>query len=133
MSLVIRDATLEDIDFIAELELLLFPGYQANEHGVKLVIEAGMVQVSDRAGYIVTAWGPELIDVLRVGVHPDRQGRGIGRELMQSILDVAWLPIVLTVKRENTRARVLYRKLGFEFVGVVPQEEALVMLRSKNH
>ncbi len=131
MSNVIRDATLDDVDFVAEMELLLFPGYQANEHGVKQVIEAGMVQVSDRAGYIVTAWGPELIDVLRVGVHPDYQGKGLGRGLMQAILDVAWLPVVLTVKEENKKARKLYESLGFKYVALCPQDEALVMLRAE--
>lgn len=131
MSNVIRDATLDDVDFVAELELLLFPGYQANEHGVKLVIEAGMVQVSDRAGYIITAWGPELVDVLRVGVHPDHQGKGIGRDLMKAVLDVAWAPVVLTVKEANDKARKLYESLGFKYVAMCPQDEALVMLRAE--
>lgn len=131
MSHVIRDATLEDVDFIAELELELFPGYQANEQGVRQVIQAGMAMVCDQKGYIITAWGPELIDVLRVGVHPDYQGKGIGRDLVRAVLDAAWLPVILTVKKDNVRARRLYEWLGFTYVAIAPQDQALVMLRSE--
>jgi ribosomal protein S18 acetylase RimI-like enzyme len=129
MAHVIRDASLDDVDFIAELELSLFAGDHVNEYAVKQVIEAGMVQVCDQKGYIITSWGPELTDILRVGIHPDHQGKGIGQELMEAVLDHTWLPVVLTVRQDNVRAQRLYKKLGFRFVGLVPQDESLAMLR----
>lgn len=129
MTDAIRDATLDDVDFIAELELSLFPEYHVNEYMLGKVIKAGMIQVFDHVGYISTAWGPELIDILRVGVNPTHQGRGIGRALMEKVISQAWLPLVLTVKIDNTRAQNLYKKLGFKLAGIVPQEQALVMLK----
>jgi ribosomal protein S18 acetylase RimI-like enzyme len=129
MSEVIRRATLDDVDFVAELELSLFPDHHVNEYAVKQVIEAGMVQVFDQMGYICTSWGPELIDILRIAVHPDHQGKGIGRELMMAVLKNAWAPIVLMVKEDNLRAQALYKKLGFRFAGIAPQDQALAMFR----
>ncbi len=54
---------------------------------------------------------------LREGVH----GRGLGRRLMQAVLDEGdargLLMITLTVLRVNTKARSLYEKMGFVVKG----------------
>jgi putative acetyltransferase len=55
-------------------------------------------------------------------VHDDFFGRGIGRALMDKLLDVAdrWLGLVrldLTVVADNERAIKLYEKLGFAVEG----------------
>lgn len=55
-------------------------------------------------------------------VHPDFQGRGIGRALLDAALDIAdnWLMLVrveLTVFIDNTRAVALYKSAGFEVEG----------------
>ena len=56
-------------------------------------------------------------------VHHDFQGKGVGRKLMDSILDVAdnWLMLVrldLTVLSDNKRAIKLYESCGFVKEGV---------------
>ena len=126
---MIRLATQDDIDFIAELELSVFPDHGVNEYGVKQVIDAGMVMVFSQVGYIITHWGSELIDILRVGVHPDHRGRGIGHLLLDEVLSRAWLPVMLTVQQENTRAIQLYSALDFHPVSLMPQDTAIVMMR----
>jgi putative acetyltransferase len=60
---------------------------------------------------------------LGIMVHKDYQGKGIGRKLMQTLLDVAdnWLMLVrveLTVFSDNDRAIKLYESLGFEKEGL---------------
>ena len=55
---------------------------------------------------------------LGIAVHPEAQGRGIGRALMQALCDWAdnWgqvLRIELSVFSDNARAIALYRQLGF--------------------
>jgi len=55
-------------------------------------------------------------------VHRDYQGNGIGRKLMETLLDVSdnWLMLVrveLSVFIDNQKAIELYKKLGFEIEG----------------
>lgn len=56
--------------------------------------------------------------------HPDHQGRGIGRAMMEAMIDLAerWMNIErlsLVVFTENTNAIHLYRSLGFEIEGTM--------------
>lgn len=124
---MLRLATIDDIDFIAELERTMFPDHGVNEHAVRQVIEAGMVQVFAQAGYIITHWGSELVDILRVGVEPAHQGHGIGRLLLEDTLVNARLPVMLTVQISNRGARRLYSGLGFRPIGYMPQDASLIM------
>ena len=59
---------------------------------------------------------------LGMAVHPDAQGQGVGRALMQSLCDWAdhWgqvLRIELTVFVDNARAIALYERFGFRQEG----------------
>ncbi|MBI9012516.1 MAG: GNAT family N-acetyltransferase [Clostridiales bacterium] len=56
-------------------------------------------------------------------IHKDYQGKGLGRALMNTLLDIAdnWLMLVrveLTVFTDNEKAIGLYKKLGFEEEGL---------------
>lgn len=60
---------------------------------------------------------------LGIHVHPDWQGRGVGRGLMAALCDYAdnWLGLLrleLDVYRDNLRAQALYRRFGFVDEGV---------------
>lgn len=59
---------------------------------------------------------------LGMSVHEDWHGRGVGRRLMEALIDLGdnWLGalrIELTVYCDNDRAIKLYRKFGFEVEG----------------
>lgn len=54
------------------------------------------------------------------GIRPDLQGRGLGRLLMDRVLEAArvlGLQLKLEVGRDNLRARELYRRSGFKDLG----------------
>ena len=55
-------------------------------------------------------------------IHPDHQGKGVGRLLMEKMIDLAdnWLNLVrieLDVFTDNKRAVHLYKSMGFEIEG----------------
>ena len=76
-------------------------------------------------------------DLMSICVRPDRQGQGGGSLLMERILAYARgrkaRQVFLEVRRSNAPAQALYRKFGFQELGVRknyytdPQEDALVM------
>lgn len=81
----------------------------------------------------------EVADLLRVIVHPDLRGRGVGASLIRAGLDWAAAlgaqRMLLEVRPDNEPALALYRGLGFEPVTTRrdyygPGRHALVMLRA---
>jgi ribosomal protein S18 acetylase RimI-like enzyme len=59
--------------------------------------------------------------VFGIGLRESLHGRGWGRKLTRSVLDRAdelrISPVTLTVIKENTKAKALYEKTGFELRG----------------
>jgi [ribosomal protein S18]-alanine N-acetyltransferase len=73
------------------------------------------------AGLAVVAGPPEVeTEVHTIGVHPDAQGRGLGRRLLDGLLgraDELSAVVFLEVRTDNEPAMALYRSTGFEIVG----------------
>ncbi|MGW5481529.1 GNAT family N-acetyltransferase [Streptomyces sp. NPDC004008] len=72
--------------------------------------DAGMLQVEHR---------PTEIYLARIELHPDQQGRGIGSQLIRSLLQEARQQdrdLTLDVLVVNQRAQALYRRLGLHEV-----------------
>ena len=98
----------------------------ANSHEFVAVIadEAGAEKVIGMAGLTVHA-NPRQRHSAGIGlmVHTGYQGRGVGKKLLETLLDVAdnWLMLVrveLGVYTDNERAIGLYEKFGFEPEGL---------------
>jgi [ribosomal protein S18]-alanine N-acetyltransferase len=77
------------------------------------------------------------VQVNNVAVHPDCRGLGLGEAMMRyamgKVRDAGGAFMTLEVRQSNTPALTLYRKLGFEVMGVrknyytKPDEDAYVM------
>lgn len=77
--------------------------------------------------------------LLNIAVHPESRGRGIGRALVQECIRRGARAgsglIHLEVRAGNEEAQALYRKLGFEFMGIRKKyytdtgEDALLLSR----
>ncbi|MFG3494539.1 GNAT family N-acetyltransferase [Streptomyces sp. NPDC047928] len=60
------------------------------------------------------SWLDDSFVITELHVHPDHQGRGIGRELITTITDTADEPrSILSAIDTESPARKLYRKLGY--------------------
>jgi putative acetyltransferase len=93
---------------------------RAAADGIELVWEEGGRIVGEiHASCPGIAALAHLLTDLTIAVAPDAQGRGIGRGLFQALLDevTAHMPhihrVELFARVSNTRARALYRSLGF--------------------
>ncbi len=135
MSLVIRPVRMEDAPALAALRrrdavarnIYAYPSQRTLQ--VLTVLERARpsdhIFVAELDGRAVGLAGLHVSEgrerhVASVGlmVHDDVHGRGIGRALMNQLLDLAdrWLGLVrveLTVVGDNERAIKLYRSLGF--------------------
>jgi ribosomal-protein-alanine N-acetyltransferase len=73
-------------------------------------------------GYVCRWLIVDEVQILNLAVHPDRRRRGIGRLLMQRVLDEAAenkvRTMTLEVRDGNEAAMRLYEGLGFERAGV---------------
>jgi ribosomal-protein-alanine N-acetyltransferase len=126
--------TVEDAERCAELESLLFPGDDpwptaafvrelaaTHNHYVAARISA------DGGGALIGYGGisrlgrtpPFEYEIHTIGIDPAYQGRGIGRRLLDELLNVADGAVVhLEVRTDNEPAIALYRSVGFAAVGV---------------
>ena len=73
-------------------------------------------------GLAVVAGPPAAeAEIHTIGVHPDQQGRGIGRRLLTGLLERAdqmRATVFLEVRTDNGAALELYRSAGFERLGI---------------
>lgn len=104
---------------IEELENLLFDNafnattllYELNSGASCWVIGSERVE-----GYVLFREEAGLIDILRVGVHPSYQRRGLGNKLMEVPMKKS-ARCMLSVRKVNDGALRLYRRLGFSITG----------------
>ena len=128
----LRELTLADAPWCAELEQRLFPGdspwsveeFQSEITHV-LTKDFG-VEISGRlVGYAgMAVLGPPYdaeCEIRTIAVDPDYQGRGVGKLFMDAftrIADAQDVPIFLEVRTDNEPAMVLYHSYGFAKIGV---------------
>jgi [ribosomal protein S18]-alanine N-acetyltransferase len=88
-------------------------------------------------GYVLFWFLPEEVDIHNIAVHPDFRRQGIGRLLLEQVVDAARrqerLRVTLDVRFSNVPAQNLYRSFGFVIRGLRKGyysdngEDALVM------
>ncbi|GAA1328428.1 ribosomal protein S18-alanine N-acetyltransferase [Leucobacter albus] len=128
----LRDATLDDLDAVAELEALLFGSDAwsremvreelAGEHRRYVVLEADDGALCGYAGVLVLGADG---DIQTIAVAPGLRGKGLGRALMNELISEAdrrgATRVFLEVRADNPVARALYASLGFAEIGVRPR------------
>jgi ribosomal-protein-alanine N-acetyltransferase len=121
--------TPDDADGCAELEAQLFPGddpwpataflrelESEHNHYVAARVDGALI------GYAgITRLGrkpPYEYEIHTIGVDKTHQGEGIGRGLLDRLLQIASGVVFLEVRTDNVAAIGLYESVGFAAVGV---------------
>ena len=118
-----------DVDAARALETELFPDAWSVEtfwSELAHVPESRHYVVAEDDGTMVGYAGLAVVghqaDVQTVAVAPSAQGRGLGRLLLDALLDEARrreaTEVLLEVRADNEAAQALYRRAGFERIGV---------------
>jgi [ribosomal protein S18]-alanine N-acetyltransferase len=124
---VIRPGTPQDKADLGALEVELFgtgawsPDDLLGVTGADRWIRVATDQAGHLAGYVVTTLAGDVVDLLRIGVRTDHQGRGLGGILLAAALDAAAeLPqaerMMLEVSEANAAAAALYLGHGFAVI-----------------
>ena len=125
--MLIRQAHVEDISQLLDIEHYCYddpwPREAFEEEIGNGIAGIGMVAEDDGiiVGFITGLTMAQELQVHNIAVHPDYQGRGIGRQLMEAVDDLGragdYKRISLEVRRDNDIACKLYLSLGFKAVG----------------
>jgi GNAT superfamily N-acetyltransferase len=82
---------------------------------VQIVVAKGV-----DVGVLVLDRQPSEFQLVRIEIHPDHQGRSLGRQVVEGVLDEArahQAAVALEVFVVNERARAFYQRLGFRDLG----------------
>ena len=75
----------------------------------------------EAVGFVLARQAADEIELLLIGVHPEKRGKGMGTILLRHFFESARTRSANTVfleMRANNPARSLYEKMGFEQIGV---------------
>ena len=135
----------EDLPFVLEIEHLSFPNpwremtFRGEIHNDPISFPFVIVHKLQRkiVGYIIFWCIKDRAQINNIAVHPDFRRMGIAEAVMLQVLDQIRMAgtkfVALEVRPSNIAARSLYRKLGFDILGIRenyyhdPQEDAFVM------
>ena len=127
--LVLETMSLADVGDVAALERRVFPDPWSPDSflaeverrpdvGWPVVVRDG----PDVVGYAVVWFIVDEIHIGNIAVHPDHQGEGIGRWLMERILEEgrrrSMVFATLEVRPSNRAALTLYERFGFKRIAV---------------
>lgn len=97
-----------------------------------------LINSQDILGYLIVRKIFDEAEILRMGIKPAFQGKGLGKKLLGEVIRVLEREgirrVFLEVNKENKIAYSLYKKFGFEEVyirkGYYVREDAVVMSKS---
>ena len=147
-SYYLRKMKSDDIPFVKETENLSFSNPwpesafkgEVENPGVSFPYVIVLKGEERIVGHIIYWRIKEEVQISNIAIHPDFRGLGIGKKVMSTIMDkikkegVSY--IFLEVRPSNNRAVALYKKLGFQKLGLRknyyhnPVEDAIIMGKS---
>ena len=127
----LRPATPHDAAAVTELERVCF---EADAWSFPMVVSeltgrermaVVAVEVGAVVGYAITMASGDVVDLLRIAVHPGCRRRGTARALLRAVLDAAETTeaqrMLLEVRVANAAARSFYESAGFTEIARRPR------------
>lgn len=115
-----------DCERLEYMEGVLFPDNAFNALTLQKELRIGRCWVVERTrtiiAYLLARIESSVLDVMRVGVMPSFQSRGIGTRLLEAAMSQT-LQTILCVRKDNLGAIRLYQRMGFHIVGETGQGE----------
>lgn len=125
---MLRPMSVLDLDQVLEIETQSFAEpwtrgnfeFEIESHGASALTVA--LSRNKVVGYSVTWFLENGVHLANIAVREDCRGQGIGRALVEEVMDRARMEgagsISLEVRESNVEARKLYETLGFRAVGL---------------
>jgi ribosomal-protein-alanine N-acetyltransferase len=142
-NIVIRPLTYADLPRVMAIERRSFPtAWSLSMFVLELSKPSGVclaaMDASELVGYLICARYAEAYHLMNVAVDPDRRRQGIGRALIDEMLERvgADASVTLEVRVSNSGAIALYEGYGFRSVGTRRRyyadtgEDAIIMWRA---
>jgi ribosomal-protein-alanine N-acetyltransferase len=138
---MVREALNQDFNRINEIGLLIKENF-STVYKIDEDIKHDYVHIyvyeenNNVLGFIQIEEHFEITDIINIAVDKDYQGKGIGKELIQYIIDnTKSEKIMLEVKANNDPAISLYTNMGFKQIHIRPKYyegniDAIIMERS---
>ena len=122
----VREMTIADLDAVMQIEgqIYEFPWTPGNfRDAINSQYDAWIFTSEHRViGYAVIMWLPDEVHLLNLSVAADRQGCGLGREILDWLVSDTRQrgagSMLLEVRPSNDVARSLYASSGFEQIGL---------------
>jgi ribosomal-protein-alanine N-acetyltransferase len=142
MELKFQKLAKHNLESVLEIEKLSFANPWNKEMFEKeITLEISNFFVAEISEKIVGYGGfwkmGEEADIVNIAVHPDFRSKGIGRKILEFILESAKKDgikkVFLEVRSQNTGAQKFYKSFGFKPVAVRPKyysnDDAVIMER----
>ena len=125
-----REATIDDLAILEELEQTCFPDPWSSAMILSEILMPDsfyrLLSVDDKVvGYCCYSHVLDELHIMNIAVHPDHRGNGFGNLLVEKIIsdgkDLGVSAITLEARESNAPARRLYEKYRFILAGIRPR------------